>query len=178
MSDGKSQEQNLNGGESRNFDVLLREGTDLLRRGRTSEALDLLEAAYVLQPGNLDAALNFSGALILSNKFKRAVEVLEPLRDMAPDNPMVWTNLGAAYLGNPVIALDANHDKAVAAFKQALILNPAAPSVAYNIGLIYRDRREYAEAAQWFRQAVQTNPNDQHARSLLEKMLAELDEEE
>ena len=178
MSGSKNQEQSLNGDGSQNFDVLLREGTDLLRRGKTSEALEILEAAYSLQPQNLDAALNLSGALILSNKFKRAVEVLEPLRDMAPDNPMVWTNLGAAYLGNPVIALDTNHEKAIAAFKQALALNPAAPSVAYNIGLIYRDRREPEEAAQWFRKAVQTNPNDQHARSLLEKMQAELDEEE
>lgn len=178
MSESENLDQNLNGAGNRDFDILLREGTDLLRRGKTSEALEILETAYALRPENLDAALNLSGALILSNKFRRAVQVLEPLRDMAPDNPMVWTNLGAAYLGNPVIALDANHDKAIAAFKQALALNPAAPSVAYNIGLIYRDRREYEEAAKWFRKAVQTNPNDQHARSLLEKMLTQLDEEE
>ncbi len=160
------------------FDALFGEGTGLLRQGKVSEALDLLERAHTLRPENLDAALNLSGALILSNKFRAAVQVLEPLRELDPLNPMVWTNLGAAYLGNPVIALDENQRSAIGAFEQALELNPAAPSVAYNIGLIYRDRHEPEKAAHWFRRAVQTNPQDKDARRLLERMLAQQEEEE
>jgi len=71
---------------------------------------------------------------------------------------MVWTNLGAAYLGNPILAKDEDQQRAIAAFKQALKLNPTAPNVAYNLGLIHRDRQEKDEALYWFRQAVKTNP--------------------
>lgn len=160
------------------FGPLLREGTALLRRGKTSEALPLLERAYALRPDNLDAGMNLSGALILSNKFRRAVEVLEVLREVDPENAMVWTNLGAAYLGNPVLARDGEQMQAIASFERALELNPAAPSVAYNIGLIYRDRRDPVEAAAWFRRAAADNPQDQDAQSMLQKMLALLEEEE
>jgi tetratricopeptide (TPR) repeat protein len=86
---------------------------------------------------------------------------------------MIWTNLGAAYLGNPVLATDAQQQQAIAAFEQALALNPAAPSVAYNIGLIYRDRQENEQAIHWFRRAVQTNPRDKDARRILKRLLNE-----
>lgn len=160
------------------FDPLLREGTALLRQGKTSAALPLLERAYALRPEDPDAGMNLSGALILSNKFRRAVEVLEKLRDADPDNAMVWTNLGAAYLGNPVLAREGEQLQAIAAFEKALELDPLAPSVAYNLGLIYRDRRELAEAAAWFRRAAADNPRDHHAQTMLQKMLAGLEEEE
>jgi tetratricopeptide (TPR) repeat protein len=98
---------------------------------------------------------------------------LEDLSDQDPDNAMVWTNLGAAYLGNPVLAHDEQQVRAIAAFEQALRINPIAPNVAYNIGLIYRDRKETDYAVYWFRQAIRANPADRDARSLLAKLEAE-----
>jgi tetratricopeptide (TPR) repeat protein len=158
---------------SSQFTDLFRQGTALLHRGRVSEALPLLQQAHRLNPEHVDAGINLAGAYILSSQFKLAVAVLEPLRQIAPDNAMVWTNLGAAYLGNPVLADDKQQRQAIAAFEQALALNPAAPSVAYNIGLIYRDRRETEQAIHWFRRAVQTNPRDKDARRLLKKLSGE-----
>ena len=164
--------------DEQDFAALLREGTALLRSGKVNDAVDLLGRAYALQPDNVDAALNLSGALILAKKFRRAVEVLEPLRDLAPNNPMIWVNLGAAYLGNPVLAMDKHQRQAISAFERALELDPRAPSVAYNIGLIYRDRNEPREAEAWFRQALETNPQDMDALTLLGKMIAAQEEEE
>jgi tetratricopeptide (TPR) repeat protein len=83
---------------------------------------------------------------------------------------MVWTNLGAAYLGNPVLAGDAQQRRALDAFAQALKLDPAAPHVAYNIGLVYRDRRETAAAISWFERALQANPLDEDARKLIQRL--------
>ncbi|NIP52669.1 MAG: tetratricopeptide repeat protein, partial [Aliifodinibius sp.] len=94
----------------------------------------------------------------MNKKFRKAVPILETLSEYEPDNAMVWTNLGAAYLGNPVLAMDKQQLKAIAAFEQALEIDPIAPNVAYNIGLIYRDRQEHEEAIYWFRQAIKANP--------------------
>ncbi|MCA9973400.1 MAG: tetratricopeptide repeat protein [Anaerolineales bacterium] len=153
-----------------NFDALFRHGTQLLHRGKVADATPFLAQAHRLQPEHVDAGINLAGAYILSSQFKQAVAVLEPLAETAPDNAMLWTNLGAAYLGNPVLARDAEQRRAIAAFERALALNPAAPSVAYNIGLIYRDRRDREQAIHWFRRAIQANPNDRDARRLLQQL--------
>jgi tetratricopeptide (TPR) repeat protein len=155
------------------FDELFRQGTALLHGGRVNEALPLLQRACLLEPEHVDAGINLAGAYILSKQFKQATAILEPLRQTAPDNAMIWTNLGAAYLGNPVLATDEQQRQAIAAFEQALFLNPAAPSVAYNIGLIYRDRQETEQAIHWFRRAVQTNPRDKDARRILKRLMRE-----
>lgn len=156
--------------EEQKFEALFRRGSQLLHGGKVNDAVVVLQKAHALNENHFDAALNLSGAYILTKKFKQAVKVLERLREQSPNNVMVWTNLGAAYLGNPVLARDDEQLQAIAAFKQALAIDPIAPSVAYNIGLIYRDRREYDLAISWFERAVQANPNDQDARNLINKL--------
>jgi tetratricopeptide (TPR) repeat protein len=145
-------------------------GTKLLHQGNAGEAIPLMEKAHSMKPDHVDVAINLGGAYILAGKFKRAVALLEPLSEREPDNPMVWTNLGAAYLGNPVVARDQEQQRAIAAFERALEIRPAAPSVAYNIGLIYHDRQETEKAAAWFRQAIKDDANDDHARLMLAKL--------
>ncbi len=157
-------------GDADRFRTLLVRGTRLLRQGKAAKATPLLQEAYALDPDNFDAALNLGGALVVSGRFSKAVPVLEELRDREPNNAMVWTNLAAAYLGNPVLATDERQERAIAAFKRALELDPRAPSVAYNLALIYRDRKEADEAIRWLRRAVDTNPADRHARSLLKRL--------
>ena len=152
------------------FEALFRRGSELLHQGKAQEAVPVLQKANDLKPGHFDTMLNLSGAYILTKKFKQAVVLLEQLRDQAPNNVMVWTNLGAAYLGNPILSRDDEQLQAIAAFKQALQIDPIAPNVAYNIGLIYRDRRDYDLAINWFERALQANPNDQDAKNLIKKL--------
>lgn len=158
--------------------ILLKRGTQLLQRGQNQEATAVLEKAQRLDSTNPDVALNLSGAYILTKQFQQAVEILEPLSEQESYNAMVWTNLGAAYLGNPILARDEEHDKAIAAFGKAYEINPAAPNVAYNLGLIYRDRKEYKTAITWFGKAIQANPTDQDARNIKARLETKLEEEE
>ncbi len=160
------------------FNELLQTGTNLLVAGKAVEALPLLEEAYALNPENMDVVLNLSGAYILSKRFQAAVPLLETLSQRDPGNAMIWTNLGAAYLGNPVLARDEEQLQAIAAFQHALEANPAAPHVAYNIGLIYRDRQENEAAIDWFQKALQANPNDQDARRLIARLSQDEEREE
>jgi tetratricopeptide (TPR) repeat protein len=152
------------------FNELFRQGTSLLHQGNVNEAVPLLQQAHELDPSHVDAGINLAGAYILSKQFKSAVAVLEPLRRMTPDNAMIWTNLGAAYLGNPILATAEQQQQAITAFEKALEIDPAAPNVAYNIGLIYRDRQEKEKALHWFQRAVRTNPRDKDARRLCKIM--------
>lgn len=150
------------------FQALFRRGTEMLHRGETKRAAQLLERAYHIDKTHLDTAVNLSGAYILTKKFKKAVEVLEPFSqgEVAETNEMLWTNLGAAYLGNPILAREEEQLEAISAFEKALAINPIAPNVAYNIGLIYRDREDFENAIHWFDQAIKANPNDKDARRI------------
>ena len=152
------------------FKDLLKEGTRLLHSGRPKAAAKLLKTAHELNREHHDASLNLSGAYILMGSFKKAVPLLESLVDRNVANAPVFTNLGAAYLGNPVLSRDEDQQKAINAFKQALELDLHAPNVAYNIGLIYRDRREYDRAEKWFSKAIEDNPGDKDAENQILKM--------
>lgn len=148
-------------------------GTQLLHHGKAEKATRSLEKAHSLDPAHVDTAINLSGAYVLRKKFKQAIDLLEPFSQTDPDHIMIWTNLGAAYLGNPVLASDDEQMKAIHAFKKALEINPIAPNAAYNIGLIYYRRHDPINAAAYFQKAVQANPNDRDAHSLLERMRSE-----
>jgi tetratricopeptide (TPR) repeat protein len=154
----------------RRFFDLLRQGTEALHRGDIAKATRFLERAHGLDPANGDAALNLGGAYILSKKFSQAVALLEPLSERDPHNPMIWTNLGAAYLGNPILAKEAEQLRAIAAFERAIELNPAAPNVAYNLGLVHLDRQDNVQALCWFQRAIQANPNDRDAQRFVEEL--------
>ena len=80
------------------------------------------------------------------------------------------TNLGAAYLGNPVLAKDDAQQKAIRAFKKALELDSTAPNIAYNLGLIYRDRRSWDTSIGWFQTALEHNPHDKDAQYWIDQI--------
>jgi tetratricopeptide (TPR) repeat protein len=168
--------QQLGQGEqaSRRFFDLLHQGTEALHQGDVAKATRFLERAHQLDPDNHDAALNLGGAYILSKKFAQAVALLEPLSERDPHNPMVWTNLGAAYLGNPILAKEAEQLRAIAAFERAIELNPVAPNVAYNLGLVHLDRQDNERALHWFQRAVQANPHDRDARRFIDQLSGEV----
>ena len=152
------------------FHQELNRGARLLAQGNPDQARAILECLRQLRPDHSAVAINLGGAYILGGQFKRAVPILESLAEREPDNAMVWTNLGAAYLGNPVLATTEEQDKAIATFERALECDPAAPQVAYNIGLIYRDRGDRDRAIHWFTRALQANPLDSDAHHILERL--------
>lgn len=149
-------------------------GAQLLQAGRAKEALPLLHHAYQLRPDDVDAAINLGGVYVMLNRPKLAIPILEKATQLAPENSKLWINLGAAYLGNPILANQEKQGRAIAAFEKALELDPAAPSVNYNMGLIYRDQGNLAAAIEQFQRAVTINPLDRDAARMLERLTAAL----
>lgn len=150
----------------------LAEGARLLTLRRPGEAAVLLEQAAALLPGNVDVAINLGGAYILQNRYSKAVPILEEASMSAPDNAMVWVNLAAAYLGRLELSGPKRQNQAIDAYRTALRIDATTPNVHYNLGLIYKDRRDWQQAQAYFAQALQVNPNDRDARYWLERLPA------
>lgn len=147
-------------------------GAELLEQGKANEAIGHLERAYQLDSESVPAQINLGGAYVMAGRHGEAVPLLEAARDAEPQNIMIWINLGAAYLGNPILSTPQRQMRAISAFEQALELDPAAPNVHYNLGLIFVDRKENDLAMAAFQRAVQVNPFDRDARDWLRKLEA------
>ena len=149
---------------------MIGEGARLLAAKRPGEAAEILIEAWELDPQNAAAAINLGGAYILQGKHEHAIPALEAATQLEPDNPMVWMNLAAAYLGKLPFATQERQDRAIAAFERAVALNPRVPHVHYNLGLIYLERNDPGRAAVHFRGALETDPTDRDAQHWLDQI--------
>jgi tetratricopeptide (TPR) repeat protein len=154
---------------------LLNLAAALLEQGQVEDALVFLEEAHSLDAESIPVRINLGGAYVMAGRHRKAIPILEAARDIEPENSMIWINLAAAYLGNPVLATPERQTRAIEAFDRALQLNPAAPNVHYNLGLIFVDRGDRDLAVKAFKHALQVNPFDRDARTWLRKLGA-LDE--
>lgn len=146
------------------FQRALSEGAWLLRQNKPAEAVDRLLPLYEAAPANADVAVNLGGAYVLLHKWNKAVGVLSRAAELHPDNAMIWSNLGAAHLGRLELAGPRQQERAIRAYERALTVDPKAPNIHYILGLIYKERREFARATELFQQALEVNPADRDAR--------------
>jgi tetratricopeptide (TPR) repeat protein len=149
---------------------LVGDGARLLAAKRPGEAIPKFEEALSLDPENVSAAINLGGAYILQGKHSRAIPALETASRLEPDNAMVWSNLAAAYLGKLPFSTQPQQDQAIVAYERALALDPHAPNVHYNLGLIYLERNDTLRAAAHFCGALESDPNDRDAQHWLDKI--------
>ncbi len=157
-------------GARRRAHRLLNEGAKLLREQRAVEAAHRLELAHRLDAASVEVAINLGGAYVMQGRFADAVMVLEEASRVEPDNAMIWINLAAAYLGHLETSSSEGQEKAIGAFEQALALDPKAPSVNYNLGLIYKQRGEVEKATAHFWRALDVDPADDDARVRLRQL--------
>lgn len=152
------------------FKVTLNASARLLRSNRPKEATGLLRQLYAQNPAVPDVAINLGGAYILQGLFDEAVAVLEVASRTFGQNPMVWINLAAAYLGPLEESTTEQQDRAIQAYQRALQVDPKAPNVYYHLGLIYHQREERSRAIASFQRALKANPGDKDARQWLQDL--------
>lgn len=144
-----------------------------LHAGRAEHAALLLEPLYEENPNDVEVALHLGGAYVLMGRYDEAQAILEKTATLAPENPNVWVNLGAARLGLLETSSEAQQDGAVEAYQQALAVQPEVPNVHYMLGLIYRTRQDNLRAAAHFTRALEQDPNDRDAQLMLRAIARE-----
>ncbi|MGD0189166.1 MAG: sulfotransferase [Rhizomicrobium sp.] len=127
-------------------------GAQLLRSGRPSQAIPLLEEAIRLDPAHFNAHHALAAALLRSGRNAEAGSILLRAVALRPDSAAAWQDLGATYDRQNL------HDKAIEAYRKALELSPKLVSVLYRLGEIFAMYSRAEEASAYFERAADIDP--------------------
>jgi Tfp pilus assembly protein PilF len=104
-----------------------------LSLGNRAQALESFKTAAALGPDYPEARANYGALLADAEDFSGAVIELEAAARYAPRTAGVFVNLGNAYRGTQ------QFDRAEAAYRRALELDPSLTDVEFNLAVLYLD---------------------------------------
>ncbi|MBF0430499.1 MAG: tetratricopeptide repeat protein [Fibrobacteria bacterium] len=122
-------------------------GQAYYKTGEPEKALPLLEKANVLGP-TVSNYLYISKIHSDKEDFKKAVDSLETVVKLNPDNAKVHYQLGVNYDKLK------NVDKAIEHFKKAIEINPYVPKYHFSLGFLYDSNEKHDEAIKCFKKAI------------------------
>ena len=107
--------------------------------------------------------------LISQDEPDAAIEKLNQVIELKPDFAEAWNRRGNAY------AALGNEDRALADYERAIALNPYEFGTLESIGEIWMTRSNYRKAADYFRRALDLNPNLSEAAEALHDLEEKLE---
>ena len=174
-----AEEAFLEATRARNEDVTAWRNLGLVRieRDNYPGAVQALQTANELAPGDPEIVLELAGALADSARGPEAVQLLTRSLESHPQNAALWVSLGRAQrqLGSP--------DQATLAFQRAIEVDPGnadgeAASAAVQVASIRYQQGDFDSAIQSARRAVEWAPTSAeawHVLGLAQQATGELD---
>ncbi|MGH8631886.1 MAG: tetratricopeptide repeat protein [Burkholderiales bacterium] len=118
---------------------------------------------------SVDPMFQVSIDLIQQNRIGPAIEKLNDVIAAKPGFAEAWNKRGDAYLHL------GNYDRALSDYEHALKLNPYHFGVLQSCGEIWLERREARKAADYFRRALEINPNLWNVATILRELEQKLE---
>ena len=121
-------------------------------RGKTAEAIPLLEGAKKLDSGNINYPYELAVIYYTRKDYAKAQQILEPLLNHKDVSGMIYQVLGNVYddLGKT--------DLAVTTYEKGLKLFPKTAELYLEMGIIQLKKKEYNMALQYFEKGIVANP--------------------
>ena len=136
-------------------------GNALLRKGRTSEAIDQFTEALRINPDYAEAHNNLGYALLATGRTSAAIEQCKEALRIDPTYALAHDNLGNA------LAQTGRASEAIDHYKQTLRMNPNSADAHSNLGAALALMGRISEAIEELKAAVRINPNNIDARNNL-----------
>ena len=136
-------------------------GNALLRKGRTSEAIDQFTEALRINPDYAEAHNNLGYALLVTGRTSAAIEQCREALRIDPTYAHAHNNLGNA------LAQTGRASEAIDHYKQTLRMNPNSADAHSDLGAALALMGRICEAIEELKAAVRINPNNIDARNNL-----------
>ena len=142
-------------------------GIWLMENGRDPEAATHLEASNRLKPDEVPTLLNLALIEERRGRYDDAATLLRTALRVDPTNAAALINLAKAD------ARAGRMNEAIASYREALRLGSPGDHLAHNgLGAALMRQGQEAEAIEHFREALRLKPDYEHARTNLERALA------
>jgi eukaryotic-like serine/threonine-protein kinase len=140
----------------RSANALTGEATTYEKMGRIADAEQTLLKAAAMRPDYWDGYNSLGVFYDRQSKFPQAIQEYQTAEKLTPDNAMVYSNLGAAYIdgGDPK-----DFPKAEEALKKAIDINPSYFAYS-NLAFVYLNEKRYEESVAMSQKALQLNDKD------------------
>jgi len=129
-------------------------GAELMRTGRTAEAVAHFQRSVELQPNNVSAHSNLGDGLLQLGRGDEALAHYRQALELDPRDVAAQTNLGAALLQLGRI------EEAVPHLQRALEANPGFAKARINLGTAYLQEGRTDEAVTQFNDALAAEPDN------------------
>jgi len=128
-------------------------GATLTRLGRYEEARKHLHTALRLDPKNVEAMFNKGNLSMAYSRYADAENLFRRAAGVKPTDPLIRTRLGEALAGQGLL------EKARGELEKVLKTTPRFAIALAGLGLVERSAGRFVEAEQFYRQALQIDPN-------------------
>jgi len=141
-------------------------------QGRIEESLPFFRKALELDPLSVQKARILSHALGVAGKGEEARTMLNKMRHIYPENPIVYLSLAESYI------LDKDYSKAQELIDKGLAVNPVEPLLLINQGLVYAftGRPEQARGMLRKLESLQRETPLTYSQIFIHTALGEMDE--
>ncbi|MBB6561492.1 putative O-linked N-acetylglucosamine transferase (SPINDLY family) [Acidovorax soli] len=130
----------------------------LMRVGQRDKAIEPMQQALALDPGDVDMLSNYGLALSLRGDLVQAEILLRQAVGHGPRFKQGWFNLGIVMRGQ------ARLQAAEAAYRTALEIDPGDVGVLINLSVLLGEMNRLPEAEQYARKAIEVQPGHLQAR--------------
>jgi tetratricopeptide (TPR) repeat protein len=141
-------------------------GVTLTLQGRLDEAIEHLQKALQINPGDAEAHDNLGGALFQKGNVDEAMAHYQKAIQLKPDYAEAHYNLAN------MLAQKDQFAEAIAHYQKAIQLNPDFAEAHYNLGVVFGMQGRLDEAVEQYRKAIQTIPDYADAHGNLANVLA------
>jgi predicted Zn-dependent protease with MMP-like domain len=139
---------------NRSINALLRRAYDAFEAEEYLEVEALTRRVLMRDERSFNARDLLATTLIETDRFVEALEVLEQLLELAPDDATTYADIGICCF------MLCEFDKASAALRHALRLDPEERHAQYHYGLCLERAREYERADEYFLAAHHAEPEE------------------
>ena len=140
----------------------------LSRRGQHAAAIEQLELAIQLRPGNARTHFNLANEYREAKKANEAVEHYTLAIKFLPDFVFAHNNLAVLLNDMGMIPQAIEH------YLQALEIDPVFVEAHNNLGAAYAKQGDYQKALQYYEKALSLNPGDVYAQKNIASVYNEL----